>query len=143
VPDAIVSDLNQPEFEGYDMTHLLRGQFQWRLFQQVPGLRQQFERKVEIALQYEHLRGRFGRTPLILTSSGPTPDWELKKLDESGFGAWELANAEILHYKNALAKADEFFVVEPTYVGRNLEKVVGMEALIQYLRRKLIVGVEG
>ena len=138
-PDAIVSDLNQPEFEGYDLTHLLRGQFKWRIFQQIPELKRRFEKRVEIALRYKHLRDKFGKTPLILTSSGPVPEWPWKKV-KGEWAVWESANAEILHYSRVLELADKFFVIEPVHSGDNLDVtgIIGMDALIQYLKEKLL-----
>lgn len=139
-PDAIVSDLNQPEFEGYDLVHLLRGQFKWRLFKQIPESERRFGKRVEIALQYAKLRDEFGKTPLILTSSGAVPEWPWKKV-QGDYPEWELKNAEILHYSRALDLADKFFVIEPIQDQNSLEVlgIRGMDALIQYLREKIIL----
>lgn len=135
-PAAIVSDLNQPVFEGYDLTHVLRGPSKWRQFEQIPDLAERFREKVEIALRYEHLRDKFGGTPLILTSSGARPNWKCKKHPNplATFPEWERLNAEALHCNRALDFADIFFVVRPIPEIGPFTSLVGMEELVDYLK---------
>lgn len=144
-PDAIISDLNQRGFEGYDLVHVLRGCFKVDLLTSTPALERRFAPRIAIAKQYaqgnvhQHVPQRHKRTPLILTSSGPTPtQWPWKKYPP-GYKAepteWQRDNAEVLHYTKALELADGFFVVEP--VGMPFTDIRGMDAVIQCVRKKL------
>lgn len=109
------------------------------------ALERRFKPRIEIALQYAHLRERRVRDiPLILTSSGPLPPWEKTQMKPSqSFKKWMIENAEIDHYERAIQAADAFLVIEPVFeekggcIASPLKELKGMRELIAELRRKI------
>lgn len=144
-PDAIVSDLNQREFEGYDLVHVLRGRFHGDLLTATEALERRFKPRIQIALQYAHLRGRrIGDIPLILTSSGPLPPWKRTQMKkDQSFENWMAENAEIDHYERAIQAADAFLVIEPVFEEREgcvaspLKELREMRQLVAELRKRI------
>jgi len=148
-PDVIVSDLNQPEFEGYDLAHTLRGQFNFKALTSTEMLSRRFRRRILFIAErymeggdFPQVRKNYGKTPLILTSSGLLPaEWPMKiyppgyKPSQEEF---ETDNAEVFHYTRALALADRFFVVEPSCENESgFTRISGMDQVINYIRARI------
>lgn len=136
VPKAIVSDLNQPEFEGYDLATFLRGRFNAKILTTTGSLRRRFGPRLDIARRYadtiprEIFRAKRD-IRLILTSAGdqqPLLEAEMQRHRGKPYEQWEIDTAELSHALNALRLKDAFVSLPPAIDGKT-GQTIGVENL--------------
>jgi len=133
IPKVIVSDLNQPEFEGYDLATFLRGEFNVNLLTSTDPLRRRFSPRLDIARRYtteipqEILRFRKG-IRLILTSAGdqqPLLEQEIQRHKGKPYDKWLIDTAELSYALKALGLKDSF-VSLPPIVNESTGRISGV-----------------
>jgi len=136
VPKVIVSDLNQPEFEGYDLATFLRGRFNAKILTATASLRRRFDPRLDIAQRYadaiphEIFRARRD-IRLILTSAGdqqPLLETEIQRHRGKPYQQWEIDTAELSHALDALKSKDAFISLPPKIDGKT-GQTIGVENL--------------
>jgi|GEM_PF-4133245 len=136
VPTVIVSDLNQPTFEGYDLATFLRGRFDARILTATGALKRRFEPRLRIAEIYsgtiprEIFRARRD-IRLILTSAGDQKsliEAELKRHQGKKYEQWIIDTAELSYALEALKKGDAF-VSLPPIMDSETNRMTGVENL--------------